>query len=441
MTARRTKYAVWLAIALLGIALATLFHKTILSTFAEDNAASGDNNDSSSTDFIVRGDTIQVSDEAVGPAGIIATKVEPRDVPMTLTLTGKSALNLEYATHVQPQFGGKVVSIVPKLGDFVKGPGVAGGPTVLCVVESNDLAQAKSNWLQARIQLKIDSDALGRTRALYKANVLAEKFVIDAESAVIKDQATLEAAYQQLLIFGLKQPEIDAIETQIGKQRMDYVITAPRSGVIAEKDMSVGEIATPGNNLFVVADTKTMWIVGDVYEQDLSRIKLGQPMKVVFPSEPDRPRECKIEWISPVLDPSTHAVHVQGVLDNADGHILSDMYGTIWVTIGDGKDSIIVPADAVVREGDDAFAFVETGRSASSIQYRLTPVKTDAVDVGFGASPTASAAMSSAAPTTGGRDTASASLRITDGLHSGDMIITSGALGLYNEMKLQANGQ
>jgi RND family efflux transporter MFP subunit len=442
MASKTTKYIIGTLLAMLSVGVIAALHKTIRAALAGDSTdSSSETNTSSPTRFKAQGDTIDVSDDAVSPAGIIVTKLEASNAPMTLTLTGKSALNLESATHVQPQFAGKIVSITPKLGDIVKGPDEPGGPTVLCVIESNDLAQAKSNWLQAKIQLKIDSDNLARTRELYKANVLSEKSVIDAESAVIKDQAALEAAYQQLLIFGLKQGEIDDIEHQIGRQRMDYVITAPRSGVVAEKDVSGGEIATPGNNLFVIADTKTLWIVGDVYEKDVSRIKLGQPMDVFFTSEPDRPRQCTINWISPVLDPNTHAVHIQGVLDNSDGHILSDMYCTIIVTISDGNDSLIVPADAVVRDGTDEYTFVQTGHSGAEAQYRLTPVKTDSVDVGFGASQTASAAISSAARTTGSQGQPSGLLRVIDGLKPGDMMITSGAMGLYNELKEQANAQ
>ena len=71
----------------------------------------------------------------------------------------------------------------------------------------------------------------------------------------------------------------------------------------------------------------------------------------------------------------------------------------------------------------------------------MTPVKTDSVDVGFGASETASAAISSAARTTENQGQRSGLLRIAGGLRPGDMIITSGALGLYNEMKEQANAQ
>jgi multidrug efflux pump subunit AcrA (membrane-fusion protein) len=194
----------------------------------------------------------------------------------------------------------------------------------------------------------------------------------------------------------------------------------------------------------VIADTKTLWIVGDVYEQDVSRIKLGEEMEVFFTSEPDRPRKCKIDWISPVLDPNTHAVHIQATLDNSDGHVLSDMYCTIVVTISGGADSIIVPADAVIRDGDQQYVFVQSGQSGADAQYRLTPVKTDSVDVGFGTS-IASAAMGSAARSVGsagGNDEQLAgSSRIVGGLKPGDTVITSGALGLYNEMKELATAQ
>lgn len=439
MSRKHTKYA-WIAFGITTAFLCAFFYKPILAAFA---AGSQDSPPAAAqpSPFKAVGDTIEVSNDAMKKAGINLMKIEAHDVPMTLTLTGKSALNMETATRVQPQFAGKIVSIVPKLGGLVKGPNEPGGPTVLCVIESNDLAQAKSNWLQAKIQLKIDSDNLLRTRELFKQNVLSEKMVIDAESAVIKDQASLEATYQQLLVFGLKQPEIDEIEHQIGKQRMDYVITAPRSGVIAEKDVAGGEIAAPGNNLFLIADTKTLWIVGDVYEKDVSRIKLGQPMQVVFTSEPDRPRLCKISWISPALDPITHAVRIQGVLDNSDGHILSDMYCTIHVTISDGRGSIIVPADAIVREGSDAFIFLMTSHTAGASRYKLTRVQADSVDAGFGVSPISSLLTDNPGNQGDSASQSTATVRISEGIKAGDVIITSGALGLYNEMKQEANSQ
>jgi multidrug efflux pump subunit AcrA (membrane-fusion protein) len=126
-------------------------------------------------------------------------------------------------------------------------------------------------------------------------------------------------------------------------------------------------------------------------------------------------------------------------LDNPDGHLLSDMYCTIVVTIGDGTNAIIVPAEAVVRNGGDTFVFVQTGSEGSKPKLRRAQVKIEAMDVGFGASNTASAALGSAAPSSGEQGESSGSVRVTEGIQSGDLIVTRGALGLYTEMRDQQN--
>jgi len=380
--------------------------------------------------YKVNGDMMELSPESAIRAGISEAKIEAKTVPMTLTLTCRSGLNLETVTHVRAQFGGKVGNIGPGLGDFVKGPGTPGGATVLCTIESNDLAAAKNSYLQIKIQTRQDEDTYDRTKELVQAKVLAEKFLIEALSTLVKDRAALEASRQQLLIFGLNQHEIDEVQNEVGRQRMDYIITSPRTGVIAEKGVAGGEVADPSLNLFTIADTSTMWVWGDVYERDLRKISVGQSMKIYFASEPDRPRECKIDWISPVLDPNTHTVKIRGMLDNPDGRILSDMYGTLIVTVDDGKDSITVPADAVVRQGVDSFAFVRAGSTSGTVRYRRTAVTIAPFEMGFGASEGASVA------------TARSTLRIVKGISTGDTVVTRGTLGLFNEMThQQANGQ
>jgi hypothetical protein len=134
MKANRSKL-VWIISAVIAFGIIVLFHRTIQAALAGDSSDSQSDSSAAANDsFKAQGDTIQVSGDAVGPAGITVAKVEPKDVPMSLTLTGKSALNVDTATHVQPQFAGKIVSITPKLGDIVQGPGEPGGPTILCVI-------------------------------------------------------------------------------------------------------------------------------------------------------------------------------------------------------------------------------------------------------------------------------------------------------------------
>jgi membrane fusion protein, heavy metal efflux system len=466
--ARKLKNRTAAAVVLVVVAvLSILFRKPILTAFAApSDSTATDNNSSQAGPFVADGETIVVSDSAMAPAGINVMKVKAEDVPTTLTLTAKSGLNMETVTHVSALFGGRITDISVGLGDTVKGPGEPGGPSKLCVIESNDLAQDKAAWLQALIQLKIDQDDLARTKSLFAATVVSEKALIDAESTVMKDEAAEEAARQQLLVFGLTDKDIDEIRQEaaqaqaaekagnpaqgaasqqsveeLRRQRMGYILTAPRGGVIAEQFVAGGEAAVPQTNLFTIADTRTLWIWADVYERDLSQVKVGQPFKVFFTSEPDRARESKIDWISPVLDPNTHSIKLRGLLDNSDGHILSDMYGTMVVTVDDGKNSIVVPATAVQQDGENAYVFVQIGRKDNASVFRRTPVKVEPVDVGFGSADAAAAAAGSASRNTGNSEPSSGSVRIVDGLHPDDLIVTSGGVGLLNEMKEQENEQ
>jgi membrane fusion protein, heavy metal efflux system len=461
---KKNKYVLTAVLTAAVIALGLLFQGTLRRALADSPATT----ESASDDpFKLTGaDIIEVSNDAIGPAAIRTVPVELKNQPMTLTLTAKTGLNMTNVAHVSALFGGKVTDISVGLGDIVKGPGEVGGPTKLCVIESNDLAQAKANWLQDLIQVKIDEQALARAKELFVANVLAEKFLVDAESQLMKDRSAQEAARQQLLIFGLKDKEIDEIRKEavleaanmtsggvpaVGKlsksteevrrERMGYVLTAPRGGVVAEKFVAGGETAIPQNNLFTIADTSTLWIWGDVYERDLSRVKVGQTMNVYFTSEPDRARQCTVDWISPVLDPNTHSIKIRGILDNRDGHLLSDMYGTMIITVGDGKNSMIIPADAVVREDEDAYVFVKAGQGNGKVLFRRTPVKLEPVDVGFGSAETASAAAGSASRNTGSQTKSPGIVRIAEGLKPGDQIVINGGVGLFNEMKEQANLQ
>lgn len=460
MTKKTATKIAW-GVVLLAVLVAGVLVQTTVRSAGESDAAVGSGTDSSNAaPYQLSGaDIIEVSDDSLGPAAIRVAKVTSRDLPLTLTLTGRTGLNMDTVTHVSALFGGRVSDIGVGLGDTVKGPADSGGPTTLCVIESNDLAQAKSGWLQDLIQVKIDEQALARAKQLFVANVLAEKFLIDAESQLMKDQSAEEAARQQLLIFGLKDHEIDDIRKEavieatkgkggnagkpeksteeIRRERMGYVLTAPRGGVLAEKFVAGGETAVPQTNLFTIADTKTLWVWGDVYERDLALVKKGQSIKVYFTSEPDRGRDCTVDWVSPVLDPNTHSIKIRGLLDNSDGHLLSDMYGTMIVTVSEGKNSLIVPADAVVREDENAYVFAQVGQGNNKTQFRRTPVKLQPVDVGFGAA-SASAAAGSAARNTGSDEKSSGWVRVAEGIKPGDLIVTHGGIGLFNEMKEQA---
>ncbi|HVR83454.1 MAG TPA: hypothetical protein VMU54_04030, partial [Planctomycetota bacterium] len=145
--------------------------------------------------------TIRVSETASRRIGLESIEIAAKDEPVLARFTARMGFNLEHMTHVKAQFPGKLVDIGPALGSRVKGPDSGSPPTVLCVVESVDLANAKNTYQKAKVQAKLDEEALERTKQMISEKVLGPKFLLDAEAALKKDKADLEAARQNLYVF------------------------------------------------------------------------------------------------------------------------------------------------------------------------------------------------------------------------------------------------
>ncbi len=413
-----------------------------LGLLPEEPAAAGDLPEV----FKVTRDTIEVPAAAAEEMKLGTAQTVAQRVPVTLRLTGRTGLDMETVAHIRGQFPGRVLDIGPALGSFVHGPedmAKYGPPTVMCVVESTDLAQAKSDFVKAKVSLEVDQDAEKRTKELVDAKVLADKFLLDAQSQVKKDKADFDAARQKLLVFGLTDSDLPRIDQQQGKERMVYSVLCPKSGIITEKNVVRGELADPTVNLFTIADLSKIWVWGDVYERDRRRVKEGQKMNVIVVSHPDEPRECTVEWVSPVLDSTTRSIRIRGSLDNRDGRLLAEMYCSIILQIEGPTDSIILPSDAVVRKEDTAFVFVRVASTQGAATYQRRPVKVEPVasGIGFETTPTtapstpAGADAPEAARGVDGRRSKAEVVRVIEGVGPGETIVTRNALGLFQEME------
>jgi cobalt-zinc-cadmium efflux system membrane fusion protein len=358
--------------------------------------------------------TIRVSETAARRIGLESIEIAAKDEPVLARFTARMGFNLEHMTHVKAQFPGKLVDIGPALGSRVKGPDSGSPPTLLCVVESVDLANAKNAYQKARVQAKLDEEALERTKQMISEKVLGPKFLLDAEAALKKDKADVEAARQNLYVFGLKEADLDKVFVQTRAQRMAYDIVAPISGTIAEKNVTRGEFADNTVNLFTIADTSTLWVWGAVYEKDWGKVKVGHKMKISLAAYPEAPLDSVVDFVSPEIDVATRSIMIRGKIDNSDGKILADMFGTLLVTVEEGKGSFIVPSRAVVRDlkTEKSYLFIRQGpETAGAATYERIPVEVKSVDEDH--------------------------FRVTKGLSSGKRVVTRGALNLFDEMEGQ----
>ena len=135
---------------------------------------------------------------------------------------------------------------------------------------------------------------------------------------------------------------------------------APVSGYIAKRSVLPGLYLQPGAELFQIVDLATVWVVGDVHEQDVSRVRLGQRAQLLLGMPVREAFRGSVDFIFPALDPDTRTLRARVQLPNADLRLRPGMSGALVIDVP-GEDALTVPAEAVVDTGEQQYVFLARG--------------------------------------------------------------------------------
>jgi membrane fusion protein, heavy metal efflux system len=270
----------------------------------------------------------------------------------SLRLTGAVAFNAFHTTPVITQVGGPVSRILVVPGEHVS----EGQP--LLMISSPDYSQMRAAYLKARDIYRVADKNYARAQDLYAHNAIAERDLLQAESDRNQAQADLDATEQGLKILGLTKPE----DLEKMPSTPEVPLLAPIAGEVVERDVSPGQLLTPGTTqAFVISDMSTVWILANVYQGDLAFVKVGDTVSVTTDSYPDTFRG-RISFVSPALDPNTRTLQARIVVDNVGEKLKNNMYCVATVTAGMVQNAIAVPDAAVLRNDENQpFVYVESG--------------------------------------------------------------------------------
>lgn len=171
---------------------------------------------------------------------------------------------------------------------------------------------------------------------------------------------TPKGSRQRILNQDVPPEYISEIE-RTRKVPLTFTWSAPRDGVLLERNVSDGMRVKPGDVLFRLADISTVWALVDVTERDLAGLAVGQPVTVRVRSFPNRTFSGKVALVYPTLNPATRTVRVRIELPNADLLLRQDMYAEAEIDTGTGESVIAVPDSAVIDSGDRQLVLVDKG--------------------------------------------------------------------------------
>jgi len=343
---------------------------------AEENAGEG-------------GDVVRLDSAALAAAGIevgVADAVTTATLPVTGTIT----YDANRVSHIGPRTDGRIVALRADIGDRVK------RGQVLAVLESPEVGALRAELHQAEALVGIARENYQREKRLEEQGISSRKELLEAEAELRRAQAAALSAGERLRALGAGHGE--------GGQ---FAITAPFDGVVVEKHARLGEVASPSDRLFTVADLSRVWIELDIYERDLSRVAVGQPVAVTTAAYPGRTFPGRIVYLGDVLDPERRTVRARVEIPNTGRALKPGMFAKATIQVGGGgAPLVVVPQDAVQEIDGRQVVFVPGERAG---EFRPVPV-----EVGQ--------------PLDGGR------VAVLSGLAPGSRLVVSGAFLLKSEL-------
>jgi membrane fusion protein, heavy metal efflux system len=284
--------------------------------------------------------------------------VEVADLPTDEVIApGKIEANPNRISKIVLPVPGRIMTVLVKTGDAVR------KDQPLLTIQSPDADAAMSTFLSAQAAVTQAQAALAKAQAdldrfsdLFEHNAVAKKDVLSAESALVQStaardqtQAAREQALRRLAGLGLKP----------GDAAQEVILRSPLEGKVLELSVVPGEFRNDTSaSLMTIADLSTVWVTSQVPETYIRFVQVGERVEINLVAYPGETFEGRVSRIADTVDPQTRTVKVHAEMGNLTGRFRPEMYGSIHHVESTAKMAV-VPAAAVVQDGDQTVVFVE----------------------------------------------------------------------------------
>lgn len=215
----------------------------------------------------------------------------------------------------------------------------------------------------------------------------------------------LDAAKRKLLLFGLTEGQVNNLARS---GRVDATITflSPASGIVTEVAAAEGMYVPEGGLLYRLANLSRLWVEAELYPQEATQVQVGDSVQVTVQGTGQNSVKSRISFVNPELRAGGQVVVVRAEIPNRNGNLIPGMQANLMLTES-GKEALVLPADAVIRDESGTHVWVQTGKNT----FKARMVKLG--DESFN------------------------NVTITDGLKENEKVVTSGAYLLYSEFVLK----
>ena len=308
-----------------------------------------------------------------------------------ISLTGTIDFDQDKIVKVYSLVTGRINEVKVDLGAHVT------KDQILADVNSPDVLNLTNDFQQDKLNLQLAEKSYSNAKELFDAKFSSEVELINAKKILESAKEELSKSSQVLKLYaGYKQQGSGSLQ-----------IKAPMDGYVVERDVNAGMDIRMDNTspLFIISDLKTVWVMANIYEQDIAKIKIGEEVNVKTISYPDKVFKGKISNIGNTIDKDSKVLKARIAIDNTEGLLKPDMFATVIILNHSTVKQLAVNPKAIVFDNDNYFVVVKNKKSFSIKKVQVVS------------------------------ETSNYSFIIGD-LKDGDVVISEGSLLVYNSLNL-----
>ncbi|MEW6363497.1 MAG: efflux RND transporter periplasmic adaptor subunit [Acidobacteriota bacterium] len=294
---------------------------------------------------------VELSEAEQGAVEIKTAEVGRRPMRSQLKAMGKVLIPQKKKAIVSYAFSARVSEIHVSLGDWVR----AGQELV--TLESEEVGNARSEFYKARADHELANRSLERERLLFNRGVGAEKDVLQSEASFKAAEATLNAAEKKLHVLGFTEAQVLEMDKS---HQINAVITlhSPLSGKVIDTKAILGGMVDQTTEIFVIMDPTVLWIDAEIYERDVSRIRVGQEVQVSVPAYPAERFEGRVTYVGDVLKEDTRTITMRTQVDNRGQQLKAGMFADVTIYLDQPTEVLALPVEAVLDDRGEKMVFL-----------------------------------------------------------------------------------
>ena len=322
----------------------TVFNLLVLCLWSLVFSSCGDKEEKKEKPVEVEISDSLIKNMTVGTARITRVRSE-------LKLTGKIVADQSKQLEVFPLVGGTAKVVNVEVGDYVE------KDKVLAVIKSGEAAEYGKQFIDAKSNYEVAKKNLQVAEDMFNAKLTSERDYLSAKQEFLKAEAELNKAKEFQSIYN------------VGNEN-EYIVKAPISGFVIEKKINKDMQIRPdnGQNIFTISQLNEVWVLANVYETDIDKVKEKDTVGVTTIAYPDKVYRATIDKVYNVLDPETRVMKIRVKLNNPDYLLKPEMYANVVVNYAEPLTMVTISASAIIFDNSNNYVLIYQGNKKFKVQ-------------------------------------------------------------------------